>query len=334
MGKNGPKLGKEVALASSSIIVLVLVTILTSFITCGFDVQKMFSGENTFNLIINASITVMGIISSLPLGIVNTKQRVNPDGTHGRYMQEHAAFHTIRQKIEPRRKYFGQWHAAQYLKECKEKQISYLLKHNILQPEYILQLNVNQVNSLTVPKTFKIDGKKVYINALTESQIKACVKVLKGKVQVRKLPDFYFLYVDNVSNLSFYDAAYSERKDEAKTIFIKIISKVALGFTISCILTGFLHDVKNIVFTPSYVLTAIMLMLIRIFNALTSVFAGISAGQEIVYKQCYYINGKTQFLKSFDSDTSFDPEASVEPEEHVVIDITEGDSNGKESDKQ
>lgn len=331
MGKNGPKIGKEVALASTSVIVLILVTILTSFITCGFDVEKMFSGENAFNLITNASITVMGIVSSLPLGIVLTKQRMNPDGTHGRYLQEHAAFHDIRKRIEPKRKHFGQWHTEQYLKECREKQFNYLLKHNILQPEYILQLSVSQVKSLTVSRWFKIDGKKLCINALSEKQIAACVKVLEGGVQVQKLPDFYFLYIDNESNLSFYDAAYTERKDEAKTIFVKIISKVALGFIISCILTGFMHDLKNVEFTKTYILTAVLLMLIRIFNALTSVYAGISAGQEVVYKKCYYINGKTQFLRSFDTDTSFDPTKVVVPEEHIVIELTEGESNDKES---
>lgn len=334
MGKNGYKLGKEALLASSSIVLLVIVTILTSFITCGFDVSKMFSGDNTFNLVINASITVMGIVSALPLGIIYTKQRVNSDGSNGRYLQEYAAFNTIRVKIEPKRKHFGQWHAAQYVKECKEKQISYLLKHNIIQPEYILQLSVPQVKKLTSPRVFKIDGKKVYLNALSESQLKACTKVLEGKINVHKLPDFYFLYVDNVSNQSFYDAAFRERKDETSTVVVKVICKVALGFLVTCILTGFIHDMKDIEFTTKYILSTILIMLVRVYNALTSVYAGVCAGQELVYKQCYYINGKTQFLKSFDADTSFDPETDVVFEEHVVIDITEGDPNANTSKHQ
>lgn len=331
MGKFGYKIGKEVALALSSIFILIVITVLTSFITCGFDVKKMFSGENTFNLVTNAAITIMGIISSLPLGIVLTKQHTNADGTPGRYKTEFQTFHTIRQKIECKRKYFGQWHSLQYAKECKDKQFNYLLKHNIMQPEYILQLSIAQVKTLTVSKVFKIDGVKVTINALSKSQMKACIAVLEGKIRVHKLPDFYFLYVDSVSNLSFYDAAYRERKDESKTVLVKIISKVAIGFIISCILTGFLYDLKNVDMTSNYILSALLLTLVRIFNALTSVFAGISTGQELVYKQCYYINGKSQFLKIFDAEVpdsdDYCPELKLET--HIIIDITEGDLDGK-----
>lgn len=331
MFKQKYKMGKEVALAFSSIFILILITILTSFINCGFDFKKMFSDENTFNLVTNANITIMGIVSSIPLGIVLTKQLKNADGTPGRYLQEYAAFHEIRQKIEPKRKLFGQWHTAQYLKECREKQFNYLLKHNVLQPEYILKLNIAQVKSLTVTRRFSIDGVEVTVNALSKRQINACVKVLNGEVVVHKLPDFYFLYVDNVSNDSFYDVAYKEHKIETSTILAKVISKVALGFIISCLLTGFLYDLKNVQFTSSYVLAAILLTLVRIFNAVSSIFAGICAGQEFVYKLCYFINGKTQFLKIFDTEVADDTKYISLPkvETHEVIDLTEEDLNGK-----
>lgn len=319
-----PKLCKEVILASSSVVVLVITTVLTSFITCGFDIKKMFSGENTFNMVTNASITIMGIVSSLPLGILTTKQRVNPDGSDGRYLHDFKEFHIIRKTIEPKRKHFGMWHTIQYTKECKEKQYNYLLKHNVIQPEYIFMLSIPQVKTLTVPRMFEIDGKKVYLNALTPRQIKACIKVLEGKIQVHKLPDFYFLYVDSVSNLSFYDTAYTEKRDETKTVLTKIISKVALGFLVTCILTGFAHDLKDVTFTPTYIVFAVLLMLIRIFNALSSVYAGLSTGQEVVYRQCYYINGKTQFLKSFDTDITFDPDKPIVPETHIVKELKEG----------
>ena len=330
MGKRGFKMGKEIALAFSSIIILLIITVLTSFITCGFDVKKMFSGENTFNLVTNAAITVMGIISSIPLGIVLTKQHTCADGSPGRYQLEYQSFYTVRQKIECKRGLFGQWHNVQYIKECREKQINYLLRHNVLQPEVILKLSVPQVKTLTVPKTFKIDGAEVTLNALTKQQIKACVDVLSGKIKVHKLPDFYFLYVDNVSNQSFYDTAYTERKDESKTVIVKLFTKVAIGFIMSCILTGFLYDLKDVELTSKYIIMALLLTLVRIFNALTSVFAGISTGQELVYKQCYYMNGKTQFLKSFDAEVTDCVDTSMlNTPTHVVIDLTEEDLNGK-----
>lgn len=331
MSKNGFKLGKEIALALSSVIILIIITVLTSFINCGFDFNKMFSGENAFNLATNAAITTMGIVSSLPLGVVLTKQLKTADGAPGRYIQEFSAFHTIRQKIESKRKLFSQWHSAQYLKECKDKQFNYLLRHNILQPEHILKLNIAQVKTLTVSKTFNIDGETVVINALSKSQMKACIKVLEGRVRVHKLPDFYFLYIDNDSNASFYDTAYYERKAESKLVFVTILSKVAIGFIITCILTGFLYDLKNIQFTSNYIMAAVLLMLVRMFNAFTSMFAGINAGQELVYKQCYYINGKTQFLKSFDAEVPDDATCLAEPEAkvHIVVDLTEEISDEK-----
>lgn len=331
MSKNGYKMGKEVALALSSIVILIVITILTSFINCGFDLRKMFSSENTFNLVTNANITIMGILSSLPLGIVLTKQLKNADGTPGRYLQEYIAFHEIRQKIESKRKLFGQWHTLQYVKECREKQFNYLLSHNILQPEYVLKLSVAQVKTLKVTKTFKIDGVEVTLNALSDKQIEACTKVLNGEITVRKLPDFYFLYIDNVSNASFYDTAYNERKSEVMTVLVKILSKVAIGFIISCLLTGFLYDLKNVQFTSNYVMAAVLLMLVRIFNAVTSIFAGVCAGQELVYKLCYFINGKTQFLKIFDAevDDNVNNISLPEVETHEVIDLTEGDLDGK-----
>lgn len=330
MGKRGFKMGKEIALAFSSIVILLVITVLTSFITCGFDVKKMFSGENTFNLATNAAITVMGIISSIPLGIVLTKQHTGADGSPGRYQLEYQNFHSIRQKIECKLGLFGQWHNVQYVKECREKQISYLLRHNVLQPEVILKLSIPQVKTLQVSKTFKIDGVDVVLNALSKQQIKACVKVLSGKIKVHKLPDFYFLYVDNVSNQSFYDTAYTERKDESKTVIVKLFTKVAMGFIISCILTGFLYDLKDVEFTSKYIIMALLLTLVRIFNALTSVFAGISTGQELVYRLCYYMNGKAQFLKNFDAEvTDCVATSTLSTESHIVIDLTEGDFDEK-----
>jgi hypothetical protein len=57
--------------------------------------------------------------------------------------------------------------------------------------------------------------------------------------------------------------------------------------------------------TASAIMVAVINIVARIFNAVTSTLWGWLLGQEMVYKQCYYINGRTQFLKLFDSDREF-----------------------------
>ena len=80
------------------------------------ETTKMFTKENAGNALINAAITIFGVVAALPAGIVATKQRVNPDGSEGRYLQEFLEYNEIRQKIEPRRLAFSQWHNAQHIK--------------------------------------------------------------------------------------------------------------------------------------------------------------------------------------------------------------------------
>lgn len=300
-------IAKETLFISMSLACLVIIIIITSIANAGLDPSKIWTVQNLSNVLINASITLFATIAAVPSGVANTKQRVNPDGTKGRYLQDFNAYNTIRETIEPRRFMFHQWHHVQYLKECRDKKINYLLQYNIMQAEDILELSREQIVALTVSQKYTLeDGRTVYYKALTPYQIEKVLATYDGKVTVHKLPDFYFLYIDGKPKRSFYDQAYYEAKDESLSFIVKLMFKLTVGFVTSCIFTGLYIDfISADAINKAFVLKCIINIFARLFCALSSTLWGFLLGQENVYKQCYYINGKTQFLKSFDSDKEF-----------------------------
>lgn len=254
-------LAKETLFVGLALICMFAMVIITSIGSAGLDPAKIFSKGNVANLLINASITLFGIIATIPSGRVDTKQRVNPDGSNGKYLQDFHAYNKIRKLIEPLRSKFSQWHHAQFLKELRDKQVSYLLSFNILQAEDILKLSREQVLQLTTSQAFLIDNETVYFKSLSDRQIFECLRVLNGEVTVHKLPDFYFLYIDGKRKRSFYDQAYYEAQDENLSLTFKIIYKVFIGFVITCIFTGLVVDavvVEGI--TPAWVLHTMLLI--------------------------------------------------------------------------
>lgn len=304
--KSKLKLSKETMYVGAALGCMLVIIVITSITNSGLDPSKIFSKSNLSNMLINAAITIFGTIASIPSGSVDTKQRVNDNGTPGRYLQEFNSYNTIRTKIEPRRHLFGQWHHAQYLKEYYEKRVGYLLEHGVLQADDILKLSREQIEALIEPQKYDIEGSEIYFKALTVEQVAACLKVYDGKVSVHKLPDFYFLYIDGKGKRSFYDQAYYEARDENYTLISKLFYRVFIGFVITCIFTGLIADLTQLeTITVQYIIQVIFMIVTRVFNAISSTFWGYLIGQEIVYKQCYYINGKTQFLQSFDTDETF-----------------------------
>ena len=299
-------IAKETMYVSLALSCMVIMILITSIANAGLDPAKIWSKANLSNILINASITIFGTLAAIPSGTVSTKQRTNPDGTNGRYLQEFYDYNEIRQKIEPRRFLFHQWHHSQYLLEYKAKKIDYLLERGIFQAEDILELSREQILALTTSQMYNVKGEQVYFKALSVDQIAACIKVYEGKVTVHKLPDFYFLYIDGKCKRSFYDQAYYESRDENGSLVSKILYKAFLGFLITCIFTGLVVDFIAVdQITAAYVLRTALFIITRLFNAASSTLWGYLIGQESVYKRCYYINGKTQFLRSFDADREF-----------------------------
>lgn len=300
-------ISKETLFVFAALICMCVIIVFTSLVNAGFDLEKVFEKENISNAIINAAITIFGTVAAVPAGTVATKQRKNPDGSCGRFIQEFNAYNLVREKVEPKRIEFNQWHNAQHLKELKQKKIDTLLAHGIVQAEAILKLTCEQVKTLTTSQRFDIDGEVIYIKALTDDQIKVCFDVIAGKVKVHKLPDFYFLYVDGKSSKSFYDQAYYETKEANTTLIVNLVTKIFIGFVITSIFTGLVILGNEDVSSKDFIMKAVIIIAARIFNAITSTLWGWLLGQELVYKQCYYINGRTQFLELFLNDTSFTP---------------------------
>lgn len=296
---------KESLLVFASLACMSIIIIFTSLANAKFDMQKAFSDENMSNAVISAALTVFGTIVAVPAGKSDTKLRRNPDGSPGRYIQEFNEYNTIRDLVEPKRIAFNQWHSAQHLKELTQKRVEYLLSRGILQAEHILKLTVEQARTLTTSQTFKIEGEELYFKALSKDQIKACVKVLEGKITVHKLPDFYFLYVDGKSSKSFYDQAYYERRVGTALLVGKLAYKIFIGFAVVSVFTGLAVMPKEDLTNAEFVMQAIINITARLFSTISSAFWGWLLGQELAYRECYYINGKTQFLRLFHSDTSF-----------------------------
>lgn len=305
MKKLGTRVAKETVFVGFALSSMVIIIVFTSIVNAGLDPSKMFTKENAGNALINAAITIFGVVSAIPSGVVSTKQRKNPDGSDGRYLQEFSEYNEIRQKIEPKRLEFSQWHNAQHMKEQIQKCSDYLLSKGVLQASDIMKLSVDQVRELTTSKPLKVNGEEIYFKALTTEQIAACIRVLSGKVIVHKLPDYYFLYFDGKSSKTFYDQAYREAVDENIVIIAKLLYRICIGFIVTCIFTGMVVESSSETTTSQIVLMAIINTIARVFNAVTSILWGWLLGQELTYKQCYYINGRTQFLKLFDSDNSF-----------------------------
>lgn len=298
-----------------------VIIVFTTLVNAGFDMDKVFEKENLSNAIINAAITIFGTVAAVPAGTVATKQRHNPDGSLGRYIQEFNSYNTVRKQVEPKRIGFSQWHSAQHLKELHQKKIDVMLEHGIVQAEVILKLSKDQIETLTKSQQFDIEGETIYVKALTDTQIKLCVDILAGSVKLHKLPDFYFLYVDGKSTKSFYDQAYYEAREANLTLVTNLLSKIFIGFVITSIFTGLVVIGDEDTSSAEFVMKAIIIIAARIFNAVTSTLWGWLLGQEMVYKQCYYINGRTQFLELFLNDEGFVP---LSIEEQARAEVTGG----------
>lgn len=338
--KSFKHVAKESVFAGLSILCMIILVFITSIADADLDFSKVWTRKNLSNLLIGAAITIFGTIVTIPLGITGTKTRVNLDGTPGRYLQEFNDYNTIRQKIEPKRYMFNQWHHAQYLLEHKNKRITYLLDRSIFQAEDILELSREQILSLKNSQVYIINGEEVTFKALTTKQIAACLDVYDGKVTVHKLPDFYFLYIDGKSKRSFYDQAYYESRDESYTLISKLCYKIFLGFVITVIFTGLVLDMADAdEYTAQYIMQTIFTALTRLFNVFTSTFWGFLMGQEFAYQQCYYINGKTQFLKTFEADRDFIYKSNRRPVKEISQNTSErnvsenGTSNPEISDE-
>lgn len=303
MYKNNKYTSKESLFVTAALTCMFAMIIVTSVANAGLDPEKIFTVKNLSNILINISITIFGIVASIPSGTTSTKQRLNPDGKPGRYIQEFDAYNKIRDKIESKRFKFSQWHYKQFLEENKQKKVNYLLSKGIFQAEEILNLSREEIEQLTTAKTFN----DKYYKALSPNQILAALYVYDGKIIVHKLPDFYFLYIDGKGKRSFYDQAYYQKQDEQFTLFSKLIFKIFIGFLVTTIFTSLVIESYTAdAYNAAFVFNIILTILTRTFNAVSSTFWGYLIGQEVVYKQCYYINGKTQFLQAFDADDNFE----------------------------
>lgn len=304
---------KEFGSVVAAVLSMLAVSLITAFANAGLDVTKLFTTENVTNMALNAATTVFGVVMAIPLGAVLTKQLTTSTGNPGKYLSTVSAYTKVRSRIEAKRLEFSQWHQQQHRKEQYEKCLNHLLSHNIEQAADVMNLSREQILQLTTSQKFTVDGKELYFKALTHEQIRACNDVLSGRIIVHKLPDFYFLYADGKSDSTFYDQAYNQSRDAAIFLITRLAYKIFIGFVITSIFTSLvISKISEDVSTREYVIKALVTVFARLFNAISSVYWGYQIGQEQVYRQCYYISGKTQFLELFDADVTFIPKSLQE----------------------
>ena len=180
----------------------------------------------------------------------------------------------------------------------------------------------------------------MYFGALSKKQLNACLKVYDGKITLHKLPDSYFLYIDGKAGSSFYEQAYYEARLQAAYATSHVLSKVLVSLIMSCILTSLVVD--SLVLDTYTVLKMVTNLIARIMTVGLSLYSGYTIGQNLIYRKCYYIDGKTQILTEFKTDATFtylDPQALAKEEylkersESVGREESGTDSNNQEEIK-
>lgn len=292
-----PKFTKDLLYIVLTLIIVIAMNVLSTLAGGEFNFDNFSEREFWSNLLLNLSIVLICTITAIPYGVSTTK-------LGGRYLSDYDNFLKAFERIRFKLYLFSQWHAVKYQRELHDKQVKYLLTKGVKQAELVLQLDLQDLDDLEVPFKKNINGTDIYFNSLTDAQIKACKKVFAGKVTIKKLPDYYFLYVDGQGGSTFYEQASLEKKVERAYLVGSICSKLAISFAFTSIWTGLVMDAY--IYDNTELAKIIVNMLARIYSAVQSIFNGINIGQNYVYKKCYYINGKSQILDEFYTDITVD----------------------------
>lgn len=296
-------ISKEIILVIFTVVSMLAITVLTTVSGAGFDPSRLTAKDVYTNIILNATFVLVSLLVAIPYGRVTTMCKKTPEGYNGKYLTAFDNFNNAYNAIVGILYQFSQWHFIKYKKEVREKQYRYLSEHNIPQIENIFKLNRPQIESLTKPQMFTIDGKDFYFGAMSKRQVDACLKVYDGKISLHKLPDSYFLYIDGKAGASFYEQAYYEARVQAAYVTSRVMSKVLIGLVISCAITSLVID--ELVFDKYTVLKMVTNLIARLMTIGQSLYSGFIIGQNIIYRKCYYIDGKTSFLTEFRTDATF-----------------------------
>lgn len=312
-----PKMTKDFLYIVLTLTIVVAMNVLSTLAGGKFDFSNFSEDEFWSNLLLNLSIVLVCTTTAIPYGVSSTKLR-------GRYLSDYQNYLTIFDRIKLKLHLFSQWHTVKYNKELYDKQLKYLVSKGIKQAELIMQLDRSDLNNLEKPYMKVIDEKEVYFSSLTKKQIRACKRVFAGRVSIKKLSDYYFLYVEGRSASTFYEQASMEKMSEHTYLVGNVCVRIAYGFAFTCIWTGLVMDMY--MYEDAELFKIIVNMLARIYSAVHSVFNGINIGQGYVYKKCYYINGKTQILEEFDSDNSVEYKDIQELAKEEYL-LAKGDEN-------
>ena len=329
-------ISKELLILIFTVVSILTITVLTTVSGSGFDLSRLSKVEIWTNIILNSTFVLATLLVAIPYGKLNTMCKKTPEGGNGKYLTSFNNFNKAYDAITCILYQFSQWHVIKYKKEVKEKQYRYLIDRSIPQIDNVLKLNRRQIEQLGTPQMFVVNGEELYFGKYSKKQIEHCLKVYDGRVSLHKLPDSYFLYVDGKAGASFYEQAYYESKLQTAYTISNILSKVCIYILMSCVLTSLVIDV--FVIDKQTLMKIIINLISRIMSVCQALYGGYMIGQNIVYRKCYYIDGRTQVLTEFRTDASFtyrDPNV-VAKEQYLedLKDLEERSSYESESERQ
>lgn len=284
---------KGVLIAISLILVVIIIGV-TSFVNAGIDPNYWKSDKFVTNTIFTVSLVLIGIVSGQAEGDNFYRNKID-----GLFVTSYNEYNAKRASIDNLLDKFNDWAYNLYKKEQYKKIVRYLRdEKGIKQFELILELGKEQIIQLeTGPKSFVINNKERYLNSLSHEQIKSILRVFNGEIKVKYVDDSYYLnaYAKNKNKTMYEQASVQEKKKKQKFVFLmtyRVIFTVLTGM----VFTAFVVEQKN---NDERTTQALLNLFSRYFTLFTSFTWGFFLANDMIKDECVFLDYKTTTLTQF-----------------------------------
>lgn len=305
-------MNKKALFVSVSIVLVVILIAVTSFVNAGLDPNYWTSIKFISDMAITIALVFIGVAGGYAEG--DNYFRTNPNGL---FVASYNSYNTERKKIDKLIDKFDDWLSDLYKKEYYKKCMRFLIDENgIKQAELIILLDRSEIVQLLEPKCFKIDGKDRYFNSLTQEQIDKVLMVIDGQIKVKYVQDCYFLnaYSKN-SNKSMYEQAGEQEKRKRQKFIIYTGFRVLTTIGIGMIFTALIIDKANGVDTSQALIT----LLSRYFTLFSSLAWGIIVSNDLIKEESMFLDYKSQIIEQFYLDVEINKTFIAKTEEQKAF---------------
>jgi len=304
-------INRKALLVGFSLLFVVVLIAITSFVNAGLDPSYWASDEFKTDMLLTVALVMIGTLTGFSEG--DNFYRTKQDGL---YVVNYNKFYTERQKIENNLDKFGDWVLRLYRKEAYNKIKRYLINENgIKQAELILKLDRTQIEQLTEPKAFEIEGEIRYFNSLTQEQIKAILKVFNGEIRVKYVHESYYLnaYSKN-SSKSMYELASEQEKKKRQKLITLMAFRVITTILIGMVLAGLTRDLVEGDKAQAWIK-----MLSRYFTLFSAVSWGVFISNDMIKDECLFLDYKIRTLEQFYLDVEVNKTFTTKTEEEKAF---------------